>query len=205
MIAAVLALALLCQAVETSPAPPDSTAPAVVVPSPEGAPAPASDEALPPPVPPPPPPEPSAPRRYGDRGTSEIALGLGYSSQSGFLAAGGFRYFVVGGVAPGLEALYLGGGKLAPAFGLLLGNLRLVPVRTDAVALVVTGRAGRVFLADHGDGWAAGGSAGVIVFLGPRVGLEVGYEALKLLPASFCADLNRCVIHGPVFGLRIVL
>jgi hypothetical protein len=206
MIAPALAFALLCQTAGTSPAlTPAAPAPATAAPPPEGVEA-ASAEGLPPPPPPSPPsPERSGPRRYGDQGTSEIALGLGYSSQAGFLAAGAFRTFVVAGVAPGLEALYLGGGKLSPAFGLLLGNLRLVPVRADAFALVVTARAGRVFLADHDDGWAAGGSAGIIVFLGPQVGLEVGYEALKLLPGSFCADLDRCVIHGPVFGLRIVL
>ena len=55
-----------------------------------------------------PPPE---PRRYGDRGTPELALGLGYSSLSGFLAAGGFRYFVLDGVVPGVEATYVSGGR----------------------------------------------------------------------------------------------
>jgi hypothetical protein len=110
----------------------------------------------------------------------------------------------VGGLAPGLEAHYLGGGSSRSAFGLVLGTLRLVPVRADGFALVLTGRAGRVLLADHGDGWGAGGSAGVVIFLAPRVGLEVGYEALRLLPARFCADLARCVVHGPVFGVRLV-
>ena len=67
------------------------------------------------PPPPPPPPEvpaPPAARRYGDAGISELALGLGYSSDSGLLAAGGFRYFVWDGVAPGVEATYIGGRRV---------------------------------------------------------------------------------------------
>ena len=166
-------------------------------------------EPLPPPPPPPPPPAelltPPAPRGYGDAGSSELALGLGYSSNSGLLAAGGYRYFVWDGVAPGVEATYIGGGAFFSKVGLVLGALRLVPLRSRGVAVVLTGRAGRVFLADHQDGWAAGGGGGVIIFLGDagNVGLEIGYEALRLLPRSFCADLRSCVLHGPVFGLRI--
>ena len=160
-------------------------------------------------VPPEPPAAPALelprPRRYGDRGTSELAIGLGYSSDSGFLAAGGFRYFVVDGVAPGLEATYVDGGSLVSRVGMIMGALRLVPLRLRNVALVLTGRAGRVLLADHEDGWGAGGGGGVIIFLGDEgnVGLEIGYEALRLLPARFCADLRTCVIQGPVLGLRI--
>jgi hypothetical protein len=154
---------------------------------------------------PPPFPIPAAPRQYGDRGSSEIALGLGYSSVAGFLGAGGFRHFVFDGIAPGVEATYVGGGTLFSAVGLVLGSLRLVPIRSNAFALVLTGRGGRVILADHGDGWGVGGSGGVIVFMGSNLGLEIGYEALQLVPARFCADLPSCVIHGPVFGLRLSL
>jgi hypothetical protein len=154
---------------------------------------------LPAPVPPPSPP------RYGDRGTAELAIGLGYSSRAGFLGSGGFRYFVVDRVAPGLEATYLSGGSVGPAVGMVMGALRLVPLRTDSFALVLTGRAGRVILGDHADGWGAGGGAGLLVMFSPGAWLEIGYEALRLLPQTFCADLSRCVLHGPVFGVRIVL
>jgi hypothetical protein len=140
---------------------------------------------------------------YGDQGTSEISLGLGYSSASGFLAAGGFRYFLADGVAPGFEGSYVRGGDTTPSYGLALASVRVVPVRMSNVALVLTGRAGRVFLADHGDGWGAGAGAGVIIALGVGVGLELGYEFLRLLPASFCADLSTCVLQGPVFGIRV--
>lgn len=196
--AALFFTVLLSQTAAPSPAASEAPTP---IPGAAPEPTPGPEAATPFPPPPPPPPEPP---RYGDRGTSEIAVGVGYSSASGFLAAGGYRHFVVRGLAPGLEAHYFGGGSVGSAFGLVLGNLRLVPVRTDGFALVLTGRAGRVFLADHADGWAAGGSVGVVIFLGPHVGLEVGYEALRLLPAGFCADLARCVLHGPVFGLRFV-
>jgi hypothetical protein len=154
---------------------------------------------------PPAPPEPPPPPRYGDRGTSEIAIGLGYSSYAGFLGAGGFRYFVADGVAPGLEGTYVSGGDELLAHGMILANLRLVPVRTYSLAVVLTGRAGRVLLADHGDGWGVGGGAGLVIALGRGAGLELGYQALQLVPARFCADLSTCVLHGPVIGLRLTV
>jgi hypothetical protein len=191
--------ALLCQA--PGPAPSPGPSQPAVQPAPPPAASPSGPPAWPEPPPPAPPP---GPRRYGDRGTSDLSLGLGYSSATGFLAAGGFRYFVLDGLAPGIEAHYFSGGTVGSAVGLVLANLRAVPVRTEGLALVITGRAGRALLADHRDGWAVGGSGGVVVLLASRVGLEIGYEVLRLLPASFCADLDRCVLHGPVLGLRIV-
>jgi hypothetical protein len=128
-------------------------------------------------------------------------LVLGYSSRAGVVGGAGFRHFVLPGVAPGLEGLVQSGND--QTVGLLMGSLRLVPVRAGGVALVLTGRGGRVFLSDHGDGWGAGVGGGLIVFLSPSVGIEVGYEILWLLPDSFCADLVSCTIQGPVFGLRV--
>lgn len=182
--------------------PPADASPPPVYPSPpvEGAPSPAPSYA-PPPAPPPYYEEPLV-RRYGDRGTSEIGIGLGYSSTAGFLGAGSFRYFVVDGLAPGVEATYVAGGSGVGSYGLALASLRFVPLRTQAVALTLTGRGGRVFLSDHGDGWGAGAGASGIVALGGGAGLEVGYQFLRLLPGSFCADLSTCVLHGPVLGIR---
>jgi hypothetical protein len=188
------------QAIAPPPDPPAATQgpmdqPAVAPPAPS----------FQPPPPPPPPPEPLRARygRYGDRGSTEIALGVGYSSLTGFLAAAGWRTFVVDGIAPGVEATYVSGGAGGTELGLLMAALRLVPVRTSRVALVLTGRAGRVLLAQHDDGWGAGGGVGVILFLFQGGGVELGYEALKLLRARFCADLSSCVISGPVVGLRL--
>jgi hypothetical protein len=156
-------------------------------------------------IPPPPPPLFRGPPRYGDQGTPEIALGAGYSSATGFLAAAGFRYFVLDGLAPGIEGTYVSGGPGGAAYGLALASLRFVPLRTPSFALALTGRAGRVFLADHGDGWGVGGEVAVIVTIGAGVGLELGYEYLQLEPGHFCADLGGCVLQGPVVGLRLVL
>jgi hypothetical protein len=159
----------------------------------------ADDEgALPPPAAPQP-----APFRYGDRGTSELGIGLGYSSAIGFVGAGAFRHFVIDGVAPGLEATYVSGGSNSLTTGLLMAAVRLVPVRTAVFALVLTGRGGRVFFGGHEDGWGTGGSAGVLIMLSPTAGIELGYEALRLLPSSVCADLRSCVLHGPVVGIRV--
>lgn len=157
----------------------------------------------PPASPIPPAPVEARPRRYGDRGTPEIAVGLGYSSLSGFLAAGGFRYFILDGIAPGVEGTYVSGGTGGTAYGLALLSLRLVPFRTTSFALVLTGRGGRVFIGDHEDGWGVGGAGGVILLLSSNVGLEIGYEFLRLLPATFCADLARCTLQGPVLGFRL--
>ena len=168
---------------------------------PPGDPAPSSQ-----PLPPPPPPPPREELRiYGDQGTPELALGFGYSSLSGFLAAGGFRYFVVDGVAPGLEATYVSGGHEGAGYGMVLGALRVVPVRTPSFSLVLTGRGGRVFLGDHADVWGVGGGAGLLFMASPTAGLELGYEVLQLLPSSACADLATCVLKGPVIGLRFIL
>jgi hypothetical protein len=145
------------------------------------------------------------PPRYGDRGSAELALALGYSSVSGFLGGLGFRDFVVDGLAPGLEVTYASGGDLGPAYGLVLATLRVVPVRTTTLALALTGRWGRVILGDHPDGWGVGGAASLVYMFSGGIGLEVGYELLKLYPASFCADLSDCVLQGPVLGLRVVL
>jgi len=157
----------------------------------------AAPEELPPPPLPPPPPEPLL---YGYKGMSEVSLAFGYSSASGFLGGGGFRTFVIDGLAPGLEAsVQTGAGT---TIGMLLGSLRVAPVRTRQLAVVVTGRAGRVLISHHDDGWGAGGGAGVIWFVAPHAGIELGYEVLWLLPRSFCADLTSCTVQGPVIGLR---
>lgn len=141
------------------------------------------------------------PSFYGDAGTSEASVALGFSSGGGFAAGAGFRHFVVDRVAPGLEASYFRYGGYSQ--GLALASLRLVPLRLDSVALVLTGRGGRVFVSDHEDGWAVGGDAGVIFFASPNVGFELGYQVLRLLPSSFCADFESCTLHQPVLGVRI--
>jgi hypothetical protein len=202
--AGLVALLLLAEADATSPgdaaAPPAEAVPAVAAP-PAG---PDQIAAAPPAEPPEPAPEPPPPRRrrYADQGSTEVGLGLGYSKLVGFVGAGAFRYFVVDRVAPGVEATYVSGGTNGTRYGLLLGALRLVPVRAGSFALLLTGRAGRVLLADHADGWGAGGAAAILLLLAPTAGIELGYEALRLYPATFCADLSSCVIHGPVIAFR---
>ncbi len=213
---------------EFAPAPPATPPEFAPAPAPAPpAPPPASAATPPPPPPPPatpPPPTPPPPdeselplappphspssvpppqHRYGDPGATELALALGYTKQTGFFGGGGFRRFVLSGVAPGIEAsIQRSDGQ--PTTGLLLASLKLVPVRGEMAALIFTGRAGRAFIFDHDDGWAFGGSVGAIIFLSPGVGLEVGYSILWLRPEHFCADLVSCRIEGPEIGLRVV-
>ena len=197
-----------------APTPPQATPPAAPpAPSPGGTTPPAQPQQPPPladgnELPTAPPPHAHAPvppplHRYGDPGSTELALALGYTKQTGFFGGGGFRRFVISGVAPGIEAsVQRSDGQ--PTTGLVLASLKLVPVRGDMAALILTGRAGRAFIFDHDDGWAAGGSLGVIFFLSPGVGLEVGYSILWLFPNHFCSDLVSCRIEGPELGLRVV-
>jgi hypothetical protein len=179
-------------------APPDATVPAPAAP-------PGSE--LPPPsfAPPPAPPAPLPPlrrRAYGDAGSTEVSLALGYTQQTGFFGGGGFRRFVIDGVGPGIEGSIQKASD-QPTTSLVLASLKLVPYRSDVAALILTGRAGRVFLADHDDGWGVGGAAGVIFFVSPGVGLEIGYAILWLRPSHFCADLVSCRVEGPELGLRV--
>jgi hypothetical protein len=144
------------------------------------------------------------PKRYGDQGTSHFGLVLGLGGGSGgFRYAGGvdYGYFVFNGIAPGVDTLVSGGTGVLTT-GLILGTLRLLPVRTDSFTILLTMRGGRVLLSDHVDGWGAGGGAAVVFFTGARLGFTLGYDVLKLLPESFCADLSSgCVIHGPRIGI----
>ena len=132
----------------------------------------------------------------------ELSLAVGYTRQSGIVGGGGFRRFLVEGFAPGLEAS-LQRPDGTHTTGLFLASVKLVPVRGETAALVITGRAGRVLLSDHDDGWGAGGAAGVIFFFSPGIGLELGYSILWLMPSRFCADLVSCRIEGPELGLRV--
>lgn len=204
--AGLVALVLLAQVDAVAPSAEAPPAPAPQQEAPSPPPHPETDiPPLPPPTPLPPQPTLQAPapaRRYGDKGSIELGLGVTYSSEAGFAAAATARYYVVDGVAPGVEATFVAGGSAASRYGVLLGALRLVPLRVSSVALAVTGRGGRVFVGDHADGWGLGGAASVLFLFSPTVGFELGYEFLRLLPATFCADLGSCVIHGPIIAVR---
>jgi len=195
VVAGLVALALIAQADAAAPGtePPAEAAPAATTPPPETAAPPAPQPTLQAPTP---------PRRYGDKGSVELGLGLTYSSETGFAAMGSGRYYVVDCVAPGIEATFVAGGTAASRYGLLLGALRVVPLRVGTIALALTGRAGRVFIGDHDDGWGLGGAVSVLFMLSPTVGFELGYEFLRLLPSTFCADLDTCVLHGPIIAVR---
>src|SRR6185295_10649853 len=118
-------------------------------------------------------PPPPRQRRYGDRGTIEVGLGLGYSTETGFVGAASGRYYVIDRVAPGIEGTFVSGNSDASRYGLLLAALRIIPVRISSLALALTGRAGRVLLGDHPDGWGIGGAAAILFLFSPTVGLEL--------------------------------
>ena len=145
---------------------------------------------------------------YGRRGSVHLGLGLGLgSSGHGAVYAGGisFGYFVLAGVAPGADTEVSGGDDLYTT-GLVTGTLRLVLIRTHSFAGFLIGRAGRVLVSDHRDGWGAGGGAGVVFTPGGRMGLQLAYEVLALLPSAFCHDLsNGCRLDSLSLGVVVGL
>jgi len=133
-----------------------------------------------------------------------LSFGLGSGTGGARYAGGaGFGYFVLTGVAPGIDVNVNGGSDVLTTTA-LTGTVRLVPISTEKVAIFLIGRAGRLFIASHSDVWAAGGGAGVVVPVGRRSGLLVSYEALGLWPSRHCSDLsNRCRLDS--FGLGLIL
>jgi hypothetical protein len=143
---------------------------------------------------------------YGRRHSVHLGLSLGVGSGThGMRYAGGagFGYFVVTGLAPGLDASINGGsGVLTTAT--FTGTLRLVPLRLPGFALFLIGRAGRLFIASHADVWGAGGGVGAVIAAGGNLGLIISYEVLGLWPSGNCADLaSGCRLDS--LGLGLVL
>ena len=134
---------------------------------------------------------PPPPRRYGDKGSIELGLGLGYSSETGFVGAGG-----LGAVLRRRPRRARGrgdlrrGGSAASRYGVLLGSLRLVPLRFSSIAIAVTARGGRVLSAITPTAGALGGAASMLFLFSPTVGLELGYESLWLLPGRPSAPIS---------------
>ncbi len=144
--------------------------------------------------------EEAEPRGYGAKGSMELSLQLGFGSDS-FGGGAGFRYYVIDGLAPGVEGTYhraYGVGQ-----GMALGSLRFAPLRFGSLIPAITARGGRVFLSDHPSGWAVGGDVAVLIMLSRHVAFELGYGFLRLYPGSFCADLTSCILWEPVLGVRI--
>jgi len=130
-----------------------------------------------------------------------LILGFG-SSHDGYYGEAGadYGYFVVPRVAPGIEAMIQGGKGLLTT-GMVMPNVHLVPFREGSFALLLSGRAGRVLVADHADGWGAGAGIGAAVFQTAHLGFQIGYQYLQLYPRSFCADIvDGCAIHGLSLG-----
>jgi hypothetical protein len=143
---------------------------------------------------------------YGRRHSMQLGLSLGLGSGTGgmrYAGGAGFGYFVVTGVAPGVDSSVNGGADVLTT-ETLTGTLRLVPIRTGAFAFFLIGRAGRLFMHNHADAWGAGGGAGVVIATGGNVGLQLSYEILSLWPYGHCSDLaSGCRLDA--FGLGLVV
>lgn len=146
------------------------------------------------------------PPRYGDAGSNHVGVSLGIGGGTrGFVWGAGAEYgrFLVDGVAPTLEADVSGGSQVLTV-ARTMAAVRLLPLRWGNVWPLLVPRAGRLFISDHSDLWGAGATAGLLVGLGGRVGLQVAYDYLRLFPSGRCADLaNGCSIGR--FGLGAVI
>ncbi len=133
-----------------------------------------------------------------------LSFGLGTSTE-GTLYGGGAEigYFFLRGLAPGIS-VDVSGGSGRSTTGLLMGTLRWVPLHTGPLSLFLIGRAGRVLVANHVDGWGAGGGAGVVVATGGNLGLQISYEVLALMPQSFCNDFSSGCRLGSL-GIGLVM
>lgn len=145
------------------------------------------------------------PLRYGDAGTMHLAFGIGLgvgtfgTSYAGNVA---YNYFVVNAVGPGIDVGISGGDNLLTVLS-TAATLRLLPIRTEAVDVLITPRFGRLFMLEFEDFWAAGATAGVIFWPGGRVGLQLGYRYERLFGGP-CGELRQgCNLHGTSFGIVV--
>ena len=146
------------------------------------------------------------PRRYGDAGTHHLGLSFGIrSGNGGVLWAVGAQYgrFLIDGLAPTLETS-VSGGTGALTVATTMAALRWLPWRGGNIWPLIVPRAGRVIIQDRADVWGAGGTAGVIVGLSGRLGLQLAYDYLRLFPEEDCTGLSSgCSLHN--FGIGLVI
>lgn len=134
---------------------------------------------------------PEPPRPF-EQGTQQIGLLLGFSSGAGgdsaFSFGASYGYYVLPGLAPGLEVVATAASKSASTLE-VSPFLRYVLYRSYALSPFVVAKAGRLFVGEGLDDLTiVGGGGGIVWFISRNVGLTVSGIYEKYLPDSACGD-----------------
>jgi hypothetical protein len=148
-------------------------------------------------------------RRPFAQGDTEVGLILGLGAGGGtygWAAGGSFAYYVLPGLAPGLEVTVQGGGEGIPTETWTLVPLKWVLVRSYDFAPYLVAEGGRIFVNGYDDLWIAGGGPGVHIFSSRHVGLKAQGIFYRLFPADVCDGLaDGCTGFQLGLGLGFVL
>jgi hypothetical protein len=135
------------------------------------------------------PPLPTERRRPFEAGTQQLGLILGIASGGGdtaFSLGGSYGYYVLPGLAPGLQVVGTGASKSANTLE-VSPYLRYVLYRSWDVSPFVIGKAGRLFVGSGLDDLTIlGGGGGIVWFLSQRIGLQLTGLYEVYLPEKSC-------------------
>ncbi len=128
-----------------------------------------------------------------------LVLGISTGQETAFTLGGGFGYFVLPGLEPGLQVDVTFSSR-QPTVTSLLPYLRWMIWRSFAVSPFLKAQGGRWFISDNEDLSALGGGGGLVFFLSPLVGLQMEGLVFRLFPQEACPS-NGCTTTS--FGLSL--
>lgn len=140
-----------------------------------------------------------------EQGDMEIALALGLATGEDsyqYAVGGAFAYYVLPGLAPGLDVTFHGGDQI-PNQTWVLVPLKWIVYRSRTFAPYLVAEGGRIFIHEgQPDLWMAGGGPGFYLSFSPRAGAEVQVILYRLFPENQCeGTAEGCTRLLP--GLRI--
>jgi len=145
---------------------------------------------------------PPEPRPFG-RGSMSLGLVVGLSTGQGtaFALGGGFGYFVLPGLEPGVQ-LDVTFGTDRPTVTALMPYVRWVIWRSYLISPFIKAQAGRWFITDWDDVTVVGGGGGLVLFLSRLTGLQLEGAVYRLFPDGACPG-GTCTVTS--FGLSLGL
>jgi len=144
------------------------------------------------------------PFAQGDMEAS-LALGIGAGgSGTQYVLGGAFFYYVLPGLAPGVDVTVQSGSEIDTQTWALI-PLKWVLYRSHEFAPYLVVEGGRIFIAGGSpDLWIAGAGPGFHLFSGGRVGLKAQLVFYQLFPSDRCEGLaDGCSGYLPELGLSI--
>jgi hypothetical protein len=132
------------------------------------------------------------------RGTSMGGLMLGFGTsgdQTVFQFGASYGYFVVNGLAPGLETIVRAASNY-PTTLELAPFVRFAPWRHYPVAPILVAKAGRLFVDGLDDLWLAGGGGGLVIFASPHMALTLEYIYVRYFPDTSCVRCDDAYFTG---------